>query len=36
MGMYLVGIFVVLPCVVLIILSYTHKGKKWMQRKGLL
>ena len=36
MGMYLVGIFVVLPCVALIILSYTPKGKEWMQRKGLL
>ena len=36
MGMYLVGIFVVLPCVALIIMSYTPKGKDWMRRNGLL
>jgi hypothetical protein len=35
MGMYLVGIFVVLPCVVFIIFSYTPKGKEWMRRNGL-
>jgi len=36
MGMYLVGIFVVLPCVAFLIYTYTPKGKEWMRQNGLL
>ncbi len=36
MGMYLVGLFVGLPCLVFLIFCYTPKGKKWREANGLL
>ena len=36
MGMYLVGLFVVVPCVLTIIYPYTPKGKEWRRLNGLL
>ncbi len=36
MGMYLVGLFVVVPCVIAIIYLYTPKGKEWRRMNGLL
>jgi len=36
MGMYLVGLFVGLPCLIFLIFTYTPKGKEWMRTNGLL
>jgi hypothetical protein len=36
MGMYLVGLFVGLPCLIFLIYCYTPKGKEWRRLNGLL
>ena len=36
MGMYLVGLFVGLPCLIFLIYTYTPRGKRWMRANGLL
>ncbi len=36
MGMYLVGLFVGLPCLLFLIYTYTSDGKRWLRQNDLL
>ena len=36
MGVYLVALFVGVPCMLFVIFCYTPVGKEWRRQKGLL